>query len=143
MLNANTLPRPASKAATWLQLMSSLPRKSWRRGGAATMLALMLCCAGCAHRPPLASVNQGSLGNALLSTLPARTVLRLPHASATARLHSLLVNEVTLTAPDSLTVNTPLKICTPAYLAERDLRELALLQQIEQLRLENQALRLP
>ena len=130
--------------------------KSWRPASRAMTVALMLCCGGCANMP-LTSVHQGPLGNAVLATLPAGTRLEIPGAESERQLEAAFVNEVRSSRLNAqspkpttnlelgawnLELRTPLKLCTPAYLAERDLREMELLKQIEILRIENQTLRL-
>jgi hypothetical protein len=134
--------------------------KSWQRASAAMMLGLTLCCAGCAHRTRLASVHPGPMGNAVLATLPMGTVLELPTAECRAQLGAAFVNELEVgsaaaseaidggdtrsprSADRRLRLKALLKLCTPAYVAERDIAELELWRQIEALKIENQQLRL-
>ena len=85
------------------------------------MLVLMLFSVGC--RTPQPSV-QGT-GNAILITLPAGTKIELDKKSQAA-----LVNEWA----DGKTL-TQMKLATPAYIYERDLRELEQLRIIEELKL--------
>lgn len=115
----------------------------------ATMLGLMLCCAGCGHNTRLASVRQGPLGNAILAILPPGSVVEVASADDAAQLQMAFVNEMRPSAaspperdptPTSrrLLLTAPLRLCTPAYLAERDLAELEQWRVIEALKIEIQ-----
>jgi hypothetical protein len=115
-----------------------------RRAPTVMMLALTLCCAGCASwrsPPALApSVLQGPLGNAVLVTLPRGTELVLPAATGGrpglgVQLGQALVNEVAPAGTNRWRLTTDLRLCTPAYLAERDAAELQLLLEIQRLKL--------
>lgn len=111
-------------------------------GCGVTTLLLMLYCAGCATYQPVASVHQGPLGNAVLVTVPAGTLLQLPNAPAAQNVSQALANEVRGAASNSVTTIVPLKLCTPVYLIERDQAEMLLHKRIQALEVENQALRL-
>jgi hypothetical protein len=100
-----------------------------------TTLVLSLCCAACVScrtrdeiRP---AIHQGPQGNAVLATLPQWTILELPPETSDAdlaALQSAFANELAPLTPNrfAFAVKTPLKILTPAYLAERDAAELNL-----------------
>lgn len=93
------------------------------------MLLLTLFCAGCSssRQSILASVHQGPLGNAVLVTLPPGTRIHLPNDSDAAFVRAALVNEVE-PGGETLVTRRPLKLATPAYIAERDARELELIR---------------
>jgi len=107
--------------------------------GAPIMLAPMLCVGGCSIiRPdgPAPSVHQGPMGNAILATLPAGTMIRLDDPARQAQMRALFVNEVAQQADSGngeMTLRVELLICTPAYIAERDAAELRLWHQIQRL----------
>lgn len=105
-----------------------------RPGLAAMMLALSLCCAACVSGPRLMpSVAHTAQGNAILAALPAGTVLQLPNAKDTDLMRALFVNEVEA-AGAGLRLFRPLRLATPAYIVDRDQREVELLMRIEVLR---------
>jgi hypothetical protein len=114
-------------------------RKSPRRALGAMTLALMLGCAGCSawrSRPALLpSVHQGPLGNAALMTLPAGTELRIQRPEAAHNLGQAFVNEMEPVSGGGWQLRTALRLCTPAYLAERDQRELELMREIQRLKI--------
>lgn len=100
----------------------------------AMMLSLSLCFAGCAaFRSPREiqpAVTQGPQGNAVLATLPPGTVVYLPTLADGQKIHAAFLNEVNGTNRTDgtyvLEVVRPLKVCTPAYIAERDATEMEL-----------------
>lgn len=99
-----------------------------------TTLVLSLCFEGCAlfktREEILPSVHQASQGNAVLATMPAGTVVKLPFHSA--RITAAFANE-TLTTSNSLTLMQPLLLVTPAYIAERDAIEMSLRSRVAEL----------
>ena len=102
------------------------------------MLGLMLCCVGCVSTPPAptASIHQGPLGNAVLISVPAGTVIQLPNAPAAQNVQQALANEVRPgAASNTVTTIVPLKIATPSYIAERDMAEMQLLKRIKELQI--------
>ncbi len=107
----------------------------------ATMLLLMLCCVSCSTtRKYFPAISTNRTGNAILATLPPGTELRL--YENTDEFSRAFVNEtriITNTHPGCMVLKTitPLKIATPAYISERDRRELLYLQLIENLKLQN------
>ncbi len=102
----------------------------------AITLALSLCCAACAHRPALApAIAQTARGNAVLMTLPAGTQLQFPDANSHELARAVFVNEVEAKPGRALQVRSPLRLATPAYIDDRDARELALIEQIERMKL--------
>jgi hypothetical protein len=101
------------------------------------MLLLALCCAGCAiARPRLQpSVTAGPMGNAILATLPAGTILQVPDPSQAAQLQAVFHGYLTTgNQLQTLQLVHPLKVATPSYLAERDAAEMELHHLIETLR---------
>jgi hypothetical protein len=124
------------------------PPASPRPAAAATMLALTLCCGGCVRAPLRPSIQATPAGNAILATLPAGTRLAFPAPDTASAFRRLFASELRPEAPGGglapsapLVLSQPLKICTPAYLAERDSLELERLRQVESLQLEIQSLR--
>jgi hypothetical protein len=128
-------PLPSSSAtgkAKWIPSTKKSPALAL----AVMTLALMLYCAGCAHSSPELnpSVHQGPIGNAVLLTLPAGTVIQVPDDSITPLLRAAFANELE-TQNSKLVTRTPLSLCTPAYIAERDAAELQLMKRIEELQI--------
>jgi len=123
--------------------------KFWKRAALAMMLGLTLCSGGCVNSAlwrnhPLASVSQGPHGNAVLATLPSGTRIHLPNEESARTARALFGGEALPESADSpcaVVLHGALRICTTAYIEERDLQELALLQQIERLNQENTQLR--
>ncbi len=134
MSNANK-PQPPKNAATTSAVNTPTPwTKSLPRAVAVTMLVLSLCCAGCAHKLPNAAVASLPTGNAVLVELPPGTLLTLPGNREQAYVRSLFPNEVEEAPGAGLRLRSALRLATPAYIADRDQRELMLLQVIEELR---------
>lgn len=101
----------------------------------ATTLALTLCCAGCissSHIKP--TILQTPTGNAVIVTLPKNTIIELPAAASEipAAFPSDLV-PVNAAKPNAFRLTTPLKLCSPSYILERDARELFYLRKINEL----------
>jgi len=80
------------------------------------------------------------MGNAILATLPAGTILQPPSTEDARRLQTLF--ETAPAPAGGLRLISPLLLATPAWLAERDARELDLLEVNARLQIENQTLRL-
>ncbi len=97
------------------------------------MLALSLFCAGCAHRLPNAAVASLPAGNAVLVELPPGTVLTLPDNREQGYVRALFPNEVEEAPGAGLRLRSPLRLASPAYIAERDQRELMLIQKIAEM----------
>jgi hypothetical protein len=94
------------------------------------MLALSLFAAGCASSRPLGAPavlqpHGAEEGNSIVLTIPKGTCLTLPDAAAARQLLSLLPNEST-GGGKSVLLTSPMVLCTPAYLDERDAAESAL-----------------
>lgn len=107
------------------------------------MLAPMLCYVGCASKRPLpASVHQGATGNAILTSLQPGTVLQFPTPEQAANFRGLFFNETKQATTLNIVIVSPLKVCTPAYIADRDASEATLFGTIQTLKIENQSLRL-
>lgn len=101
------------------------------------MIALSLFCASCttSSRP---AFQRTTLGNAVIAPLPAGTeilaIKKLPGVEAA------FANEIEGTWWGAsewrcLKLKEPLVLATPAYIAERDRREIELMKEIERLRI--------
>jgi len=121
--------KPRHNNALTIVAASSIPstRKSRPLAKLATTLLLTLCCAGClTSRPQIApSVHQGPTGNAIAAQLPIGTSLEQLPPYITA----VFVNEL-----ENGRTKSSLYLVTPAYISERDARELQLLKRLEELR---------
>lgn len=103
----------------------------------AMTLPLMLSCAGCVRsRLELQpSIHQGPLGNAVMMTLPAGTLIKLPTDEGSELFLNAFANEIDRSnGRNPAQLKAPLKICTPAWVAERDAAELELHKTINALR---------
>ena len=74
-----------------------------------------------------------------MTTLPSGTRIRLPNEDAARNFQCWFMDALQICKDDlkQMEVVAPLKICTSAYIAERDEQELALLREIERLSLVN------
>jgi len=105
--------------------------RSARPVSAVMTLALMLCAAGCISSPELnPSVHQTPLGNAVLVTLPVGTMIWLPNSETQDQVRAAFINELGPSG-NGLKSIAPLKLATPAYIAERDAIELDLIRRLE------------
>jgi len=104
-------------------------------------LWLILCCVGCISRSQYYPTVSAQAGNAVIATLPVGTEIRLyKNGSEISR---VFVNETKLVSDGSkncivLETIVPLKLATPAYINERDERELIYIDAIESLKLQQQ-----
>jgi len=126
--------KPHPNNAPTTAAASSIPsmRILLERAVLATMLLLMLYCAGCLTSKPqiTPSVHQGPTGNAISAQLPIGTRLELPADSpVSSAITAVFANEL-----EKGMTKSSLYLVTPAYISERDARELQLLKRLEELR---------
>jgi hypothetical protein len=70
-----------------------------------------------------------------MMTLPAGTLIKVPTDEGATQFHAAFGNELDESAgKNPATLKAPLKLCTPAYIAERDAAELELHKTINALR---------
>ena len=103
-------------------------------------LWLILCCVGCISRSQYYPTVSTQTGNGTIATLPAGTQIRLYKDGS--EISRAFVNETKLVSDDSkncivLETVVPLKLATPAYINERDERELIYIETIERLQQTN------
>lgn len=114
-----------------------------RHARVATMLTLSLCCAAwvsCKTPDRIQpAIHQGPQGNSVIATLPPGTVILLPESMPPTTAQSIaaaFVNEAYHTQTMNglrITLHEPLRLITPAYLAERDAREMNLHRRMAEL----------
>lgn len=133
------MPLQPNKSTTANPRSTKSKTKSPMRGLMAMMLLLTLCAGGCLHSPNklLPSMHQGPLGNAVLMTLPPGTQI-IPPAGVDPAPFGAFVNEIgpAKVGTPNLLLRAPLKLATPAYIAERDAAESALFKQIQDLKVQ-------
>lgn len=120
----------------------------------AITLRLTLCATACAlalslvacrtlSRPSVMPATATELGNAFRLRLPAGTQLILADQETADQVRALAINELDLARSSGRTVvlARPLQLVSPAYIAQRNRSEVALLTLIEELTTENARLR--
>ena len=87
-----------------------------------------------ASKPSVSPTAEPS-ANAYQLQLPAGAVIVLPTQQAAAQVRAVAINEIDpFASGDTITLRTPLLLVSPAYIAERDARELQLHELIFKLR---------
>ena len=109
------------------------PWKRWQNIGKRVMtLVLIISCGGCGStgsRLPMPSLGSG---NAVLSTLPAGTLLIFPQKEEASQMGRLFLNEAAPVEgePRGMRLERALKLSTPEYLLQRDAAEAAALLEL-------------
>ena len=129
---------PRNNAAPTAPPRSRNSSARWPRIGlAAITLLLMLCCAGCRSWSEYApSVHTGPLGNAVAATLPPGTRVVIAADPPRSSIAQAFTGSITVgrDSVESLLLTAPLILVTPAWIAERDARELELHRKLSDLK---------
>lgn len=107
---------------------------------------LMLCVAGCSTvpQPSVLPAGGAAKGNAYRLLLPEGTQIALPDEHSYREVAAIAYNELAVGASlpaRSVALARPLQLVSPAYIAQRNAGEMALLKAIDELKEENARLR--
>ena len=109
------------------------PWRRWQNIGKRVMtLVLIISCGGCGSTGSQLPIPSLGSGNAVLSTLPAGTLLIFPRKEEASQMGRLFLNESEPVEgdPHGVRLERALKLATPEYLLERDAAEAAALLEL-------------
>ncbi|NCC85217.1 MAG: hypothetical protein EOM03_13980 [Clostridia bacterium] len=109
------------------------PWRRWQNIGKRVMtLVLIISCGGCGSTGSQLPIPSLGSGNAVLSTLPAGTLLIFPRKEEASQMGRLFLNESEPIEgdPRGVRLERPLKLATPEYLLQRDAAEAAALLEL-------------
>lgn len=119
---------------TWMRSWRRSSGTWWKPGAGVITLGLMLCWSGCVTQQSRLSTSvSGPAGNQVVATLPPGTLILLPDQGSARTVSRALINESELMG-DQVRLTRSVAVCTVEYLVGRDLREMALIQELQRLK---------